>query len=309
MPDDFPRRIILEKSSTVRRRYQRSNKRFQFTPAQLAKIEREEKAIARAKDLREKEKHRLAKKKQKAEKEAKAREERKRLGLPDPNARKVPSSQPLLLNFFGGKSPARESPKEETPKEEPTKEAAAPEDSPKEESPKQESLPTDLIATTTKTDEHDGEDMETNSAGGDTEIDSDFDDLDEEMEKEFANLDDLRPLEESGTHNTNDNYKESLLLAQDDDEDEFSDCSAFDDEEILKEAEAVANMRSAQKPPTINDPPSNNPALLRPPNLPHKGTTSPIASLGDSFRDDTADYLENVFARGCGESFSELIGL
>ncbi|KAJ5684419.1 uncharacterized protein N7477_000764 [Penicillium maclennaniae] len=308
MPDDFPRRIILEKSSTVRRRYQRSNKRFQFTPTQLAKIEREEKAIARAKDLREKEKQRLAKKKQKAEKEAKAREERKRLGLPDPNARKVPSSQPLLLNFFGGKSPAREAPKEESPKEEPPKEAAPLEDSPKEESPKQESLPTDLTATTTKTGEHDGGDMETNSAGGDTEIDSDFDDLDEEMEKEFANLDDLRPLEESGTHNANDNCKESLLSAQDDD-DEFSDCSAFDDEEIMKEAEAVANMRSAQKPPTINESPSNNPALLQPPKLPHKGRASPIASLGDSFRDDTADYLENVFARGCGESFSELIGL
>lgn len=287
MPDDPPRRIILEKSSTVRRRYQRSNKRFQFTPAQLAKIEREEKANARAKDLREKEKHRLAKKKQKAEKEAKAREERKRLGLPDPNAPKVPSSQPLLLNFFGGKPTARESPKEETP-------------------------PTDLDPTTTETDEHDGGDVDTNSVGGDTEVDSDFDDLDEEMEKEFSNLDDSRPLEDPEIQDANDISKESLLSAQDDD-DEFSDCSAFDDEDILKEAEAVATMRSTHQQPTINTtintPPIENPALLQPPNIPHKSTATPIASLGESFRDDTADYLEEVFTRGCGESFSELIGL
>ncbi|KAJ5132166.1 hypothetical protein N7448_006324 [Penicillium atrosanguineum] len=281
MPDDLPRRIILEKSSTVRRRYQRSNKRFQFTPAQLAKIEREEKANRRAKDLREKEKQRHAKKKQKAEKEAKAREERKRLGLPDPNAPKVPSSQPLLSNFFGGKPPARESPKEDSP-------------------------PSDLDPTTTETDEHDG-DMEGNSTGGDTEIDSDFDDLDEEMEKEFSNLDGLCPLEEPGNHDANDTSKESLLSAQEDDE--FSDCSAFDDEDIMKEAEAIASMRSAHKPPTINSPPTNNPALLRPPNIPHKATATPIASLGDSFRDDTADYLEEVFTRGCGDSFSELVGL
>lgn len=299
MPDDLPRRIIFEKSSTVRRRYQRSNKRFQFTPAQLAKIEREEKAIARAKDLREKEKQRLAKKKQKAEKEAKAREERKRLGLPDPNARKVPLSQPLLLNFFGGRSPKEESPKEESPKEE----------SPKKESPEAKSPTTDLNPTATETDEHNGGDMETNSAGGDTEIDSEFDDLDEELEKEFSNLDDSRPLEEPGNHDTNDTCKESLLSAQDDDDDEFSDCSAFDDEDIMKEVEAVANMRSTHTPPTINHPSTNNPALLQPPNIPHKGTATPIASLGDSFRDDTADYLEDVFTRGCGESFSELIGL
>jgi hypothetical protein len=280
MPDDPPRRIILEKSSTVRRRYQRSNKRFQFTPAQLAKIEREEKANARAKDLREREKQRIAKKKQKAEKEAKAREERKRLGLPDPNAPKVPSSQPLLSNFLCRKPPAQETPQ------------SGPE------------------PTTTETDEHnDGGDTEANSAGGDTEVDSEFDDLDEEIEKEFSNLDDARPLGDSGIHDANDTSKESLLSARDDDE--FSDCSAFDDEDIMKEAEAVAATRSTHQPqlPAIINTPTTNPALLQPPNIPHKGTATTIASFGDSFRDDTADYLEEVFARGCGDSFGQLVGL
>ncbi|KAJ9224946.1 hypothetical protein DTO207G8_9198 [Paecilomyces variotii] len=107
---DKPRRI-LEKSKTVRRRYQRSNKRFQFTASQIERIEREEERERRAAKLREKEKKLREKKKKKAEREAKAREERKRLGLPDPNAPKVSSSQPLLVNFFGAKKslqPARE---------------------------------------------------------------------------------------------------------------------------------------------------------------------------------------------------------
>ncbi|KAL2004251.1 hypothetical protein VTN02DRAFT_4766 [Thermoascus thermophilus] len=105
MPEQ-PRRI-LEKSRTVRRRYQRSNQRFQFTEAQIKQIEREEERERRAQKLREKEKKRLANKKKKAEKEAKAREERRRLGLPDPNA-KIPASQQRLSNFFGMKKPPQE---------------------------------------------------------------------------------------------------------------------------------------------------------------------------------------------------------
>ncbi|OJJ51318.1 hypothetical protein ASPZODRAFT_360183 [Penicilliopsis zonata CBS 506.65] len=99
MPDQ-PRRIILEKSRTVRRRYQRSNKRFTFTASQLRRIEREEELENRAKKLREKENRRLENKKKRAEKDAKAREERKKLGLPDPEALRVPSSQPLLSKFL-----------------------------------------------------------------------------------------------------------------------------------------------------------------------------------------------------------------
>ncbi|KAL1981459.1 hypothetical protein VTN96DRAFT_2631 [Rasamsonia emersonii] len=97
MPD--PPRRILEKSRTVRRRYQRSNKRFQFTASQIERIEREEERERRAQKLREREKKRIANKKKKAEKEAREREERRRLGLPDPNV-KVPASQPRLLNFL-----------------------------------------------------------------------------------------------------------------------------------------------------------------------------------------------------------------
>ncbi|KAE8144318.1 hypothetical protein BDV25DRAFT_99175 [Aspergillus avenaceus] len=99
MPEP-PKRVVLEKSRTVRRRYQRSNKRLQFTASQIARIEREEERERRAQKLRNQEKRRIANKKKKAEKEAKAREERRRLGLPDPNVSTVPSSQPSLFNFL-----------------------------------------------------------------------------------------------------------------------------------------------------------------------------------------------------------------
>jgi hypothetical protein len=108
MPEK-PRRI-LEKSSTVRRRYQRRNNRLQFTASQIEKIEREEQREKRAKRLREQEEKRIAKKKEKIEKEAKEREERKRLGRADTNAPKLPDSQPQLLSFFGKKKEPQEQP-------------------------------------------------------------------------------------------------------------------------------------------------------------------------------------------------------
>jgi hypothetical protein len=98
MPE--PPRRILEKSRIVRRRYQRSNKRFQFTASQIERIERDQERERKAQKLREKEKRRAANKKTRADKEAKRKEERKRLGLPDPSVPKVPASQPLLLNFL-----------------------------------------------------------------------------------------------------------------------------------------------------------------------------------------------------------------
>ncbi|PWY91085.1 hypothetical protein BO70DRAFT_392743 [Aspergillus heteromorphus CBS 117.55] len=101
MPDSPPKRVILEKSRTVRRRYQRSNKRFQYTASQIARIEREQEREKRAQQLRERDKKRAANKKKKAEKEAQAREERRKLGLPDPNAPSVPASQPLLVSVNG----------------------------------------------------------------------------------------------------------------------------------------------------------------------------------------------------------------
>lgn len=115
MPDQ-PRRI-LEKSRTVRRKYQRSNKRFQFTASQIQQIEREEERERKAQQLRDREKKKIANKKKKAEKEAQEREERKRLGLPDPNGPKITASQPLMLNFFGKK---KEEDKEEDTEEEET---------------------------------------------------------------------------------------------------------------------------------------------------------------------------------------------
>ncbi|KAL2868034.1 uncharacterized protein BJX67DRAFT_352004 [Aspergillus lucknowensis] len=100
-------RVTYEKSRVVRRRYQRSNKRFQFTASEIARIEREQERKDQAEKLREKEKRRIQKKKKRAEKEAKAREERLRLGLPDPDAPKVPASQPLLFNFIKQAPPAK----------------------------------------------------------------------------------------------------------------------------------------------------------------------------------------------------------
>ncbi|KAH8700364.1 hypothetical protein BGW36DRAFT_374010 [Talaromyces proteolyticus] len=108
MPAHEAPRLILEKSKTVRRRYQRSNKRFQFTASQIQRIEREEERDRKAQQLRDREKRKLANKKKKAEKEAKEREERKRLGLPNPNATKISASQPLMLNFFGKKKETKE---------------------------------------------------------------------------------------------------------------------------------------------------------------------------------------------------------
>jgi hypothetical protein len=102
-----PRRI-LEKSRTVRRRYQRSNKRLEFTPSQIQRIEREEERERKAQQLRDREKKKLSNKKKKTEKEAKEREERRRLGIPDPNIIKIPASQPLLLNFFGAGNKAKQ---------------------------------------------------------------------------------------------------------------------------------------------------------------------------------------------------------
>jgi hypothetical protein len=187
----------------------------------LARIEREEKAIARAKELREKEKQRAARKKKKAEKEAKAREERRRLGLPDPDAPKVPSSQPLLLKFFDRKPPTQGLSHQESP--------------PSERSPMA------------------------------VETDQPYDSGDTGMGP-------LPPTED----------------------DEFSDCSIFNDEDVIKEADiatAVQLRHQTQLP------------------MPNQGIGSPTASSTDSFRDDTANYLEEVFAYGCDDSFAKLIGL
>ncbi|KAK2768415.1 hypothetical protein FQN54_000270 [Arachnomyces sp. PD_36] len=95
--------VTLEKSRTVRRRYQRRKQQVTFSKAELERLERAEERDRRAKKLQEQEKRRIANKKKRLEKEAIAREERKKSGFPDPNAM-VSSSQKLLVNFFGKKS-------------------------------------------------------------------------------------------------------------------------------------------------------------------------------------------------------------
>lgn len=347
MPDEPPRRIIIEKSSTVRRRYQRSNKRFKFSAEEIARIERELKAEKRAKELREKEDKRLAKKRKKAEKEARDREERKRSGLPDPNAPKVPSSQPLLSAFLAKRpapveetpaveppaddspgspdSPREDTPVEDTPAED-TPELHSPQPEPETE-PKPESDHASVspvedthsvllqashrspdapqpTTTETKTNGHENvANAEVESAAGDTEVDSDFDDWDEELEREMSNFQDAGVPEASKIPDAeHDTSKDTLqTMCTDRDDDEFSDCSAFD-EEIVKEAEAIEAKRLAQTTPDIKYVPA-----LHPPSSNHpKEIANTVASVGDSFRDEAADALEEYILKN--GSFSELAG-
>lgn len=322
MPDEKPRRIIIEKSSTVRRRYQRSNKRFKFSAEEIARIERELKAEKRAKELREKEDKRLAKKRKKAEKEARDREERKRLGLPDPNAPKVPSSQPLLSAFLAKRpAPVEEKPVIELPAEDSldsSSEGTPVEDTPAEDTPgqyppepghhspepehyfpnpKHDSEPEydhDLTIPITKQDDHDDiANADVESVAGDTEVDSDLDDWDEELERELSNFQDAGVAEDSRIQDAgHDNSKDTLqTMCTDRDDDEFSGWSAFDDAELLKKAAAIETNQPAQDTPEIKYLPPN--ILSDHP----KEIAAPITSVGDSFRDETADCLEEAWAQ------------
>ncbi|KAJ5997085.1 hypothetical protein N7522_008745 [Penicillium canescens] len=258
MPDE-PRRVILEKSKTVRRRYQRSNQRFKFTASQVERIDREEEREKKAKQLREREKKRIANKKRKAEQEARAREERKRRGIPDPNAR-VPSSQPLLSMFLGAKQPSPAPPKPET--------------------------------TTTETETElgsDGGDTEPDSADGDTEADSDaFDDLDEELENDLSELQgpDNSEIRDAGISGDSEGHGTGEDIHPVKDDDEFSDCSAFDDEDVLKEIEVITAtppVNDETKAPSI---PKQHSFLQAPP------VPALDSSFGDSFQFDASDFLE-----------------
>ncbi|KAJ5988745.1 hypothetical protein N7481_003955 [Penicillium waksmanii] len=366
MPDE-PRRIVIEKSSTVRRRYQRSNKQFRFTAAELKRIEREEELDRRAKSIREKEKKRVANKKKKDEQER----ERKRLGLPDPNARKVSSSQPLLSNFLGLARQPQPIP-EARPAQDTTgsgidsvagdteedsdgpddldeelenelsclQEALVPEnfddhaaviknDEPGAESENDPPRPPEAAASKEvdghgARDERSGNDVlclemavvpdEVNGLGanlGRDQADGDtdpFDDLDEELERELYCLQDAGIPEKNKLDIiTNDTSNETLALCYDDrDDDEFSDCSAFNDEDILKAAEAVIEPPSIQLGPR-DHPPSKPAIIVHPPsNDRPKPVINTIPTANDSFRDDTADYMEEVFERGTGDSFCEI---
>lgn len=281
-----PKRIIAEKSRTVRRRYQRSNKRFQFTPSQIARIERDEQRENRAKQLREKEKKRIANKKKKTQKETQDREERRRLRLPDPNAIPVPSSQPLLSKFLAKPKPKLSPAYTEQESE---------------------------LESTTKNDsgvqcEVDvGSDTEPDSLGspgslGSVEAEPDpFDMLDdedadaEEAQAEaktamFRNR--TAPIDSAKDDHVNDStgYNDHGHSdrqgpngdeeGDDDNCDEFSECSAFYDEDFMKEVETAAateNGGNTQKTPRTA--PRFSEQLAKP-------------ALEESFRDDTVDVLE-----------------
>ncbi|KAF7169489.1 hypothetical protein CNMCM6106_004374 [Aspergillus hiratsukae] len=239
MPDQ-PRRIILEKSKTVRRRYQRSNKRFQFTASQIERIEREEEREVRAKKLREKEKKRQADKKRKAEKEAKECEARRRLGLPDPHALPVPSSQPLLSRFLK-KPEAKPDTESETCEE---------------------------------------RELDSHSQGSiATEIDEsllsglDVDSFDDQT---------AAGVSEPGNHTTSNDGKDHVGRTQRDD-DEFSECSIFYDEDIIREVETIA---------TAQDTPGRPGEIDQATNEPGKSALKPALTIGESFQDDTAMLLE-----------------
>ncbi|CEL02778.1 hypothetical protein ASPCAL03941 [Aspergillus calidoustus] len=218
-------RVTFEKSRVVRRRYQRSNQRFQFTASQIARIDREEERKNNAEKLREKEKRRIKEKQKRAEKEAKAREERMRLGIPDPNARKVPASQPLLFNFIKKGPPAKP---------------------------------------TIEEDENDLGDESDDTAVASTVVPSDFDcdlELDDDtlgFEEEgiddlLMELEDPENSDQPVAGKSEGRQPEASWITKDDQEDEFSDCSF--DEEVLKETESIATKASAEQVPIVPRPP------------------------------------------------------
>lgn len=260
-----PKRIIIEKSKAVRRKYLRRNNTFRYTASQIARIDREEERERRAEQLREKEKNRVANKKKKAQKEAEEREERRRQGVPDPNTLRVPSSQPLLSNFLAKPKP--------TPPP-----VQVPEDDGKDEA------------------EDDGSntdpDTETDTPG--TVEEDSFDSL----ELDDAEAENLVAVEATGDLDAHDDdYGDGSTIYDDRDnnkdgikgkeDDEFSDCSAFYDEEFIREAESVAATTENKDQKLQQAPQHLSPAGK--------------ATLEESFRDDAADVLEE-FACGFDEN-------
>ncbi|KAL2803200.1 hypothetical protein BJX63DRAFT_412764 [Aspergillus granulosus] len=175
------------------------------------------------------EKRRLKQKKERAEKEAKAREERKRLGLPDPNAPKVPASQPLLNSFIKQKKTSPSKSRVET--------------------------------------RNDSGNESDNTIVGDTVEASDFDfdcDSDHNLDLGFGNdvlgfedegIDDLllelgdtvEPLEEKSESRG----AEGSWVTEATEGDEFSDCSFIFDEDIMNETEAAGKEISTKQIPAV----------------------------------------------------------
>lgn len=276
-----PKRIIIEKSRAVRRKYLRRNNTFQYTASQIARIDREEERERRAEQLREKEKRRVANKKKRAQKEAEEREERRRQGAPDPHVLRVPSSQPLLSNFLA------------KPKPTPT-----PTPSP---SPEQAQGPEDYAKDEARNDESDTDLNTEPDTPGTVE-----EDLFDSFELDDAEAENLIAVETTtgnpGAHDGNiegpttyNDHGSNKQDTKDKEEDEFSDCSAFYDEDFIREAElvTVTTENKDQKPQQTSQ------HLPVPAPAPASGKSA----LEESFRDDAADALEEF---ACG--FDETIG-
>ncbi|ODM18932.1 hypothetical protein SI65_05549 [Aspergillus cristatus] len=286
-------RIKGRKSKVDRRQPQRGGR---FTSAQLAWMDRDQERLHRA---REKERRRIANKKRQAEKEAKEREERRKQGIPDPHAMPVPSSQPLLSKFLvkPKTAPPLESPSVERP-------------------------------------EFGDDDFEGRSDSGDTEVCS-LDSYEAEIEAfdqrvladEIAAeregrqwmveltpaLDRIRKHGPTVDGRCNNIEKEEQDGPKDDDEDAFSECSAFYDENFIRKAETVA-IAQGQGPQKTSQsleaqPPQGQPAQpgvveayreakpAQPQPQPQPITRPPAKpAIEESFRDDTADFLEQF---GC----------
>lgn len=106
MPPQTPSsraRPILEKSTTVKRRYQRGNQRFTHTATQIRQIERSKELEKRAVKLAEKDKRRIANRKKKEDKDAKQRDQRRKAGLPEEPKVKITASQQRLSQFCRGR--------------------------------------------------------------------------------------------------------------------------------------------------------------------------------------------------------------
>lgn len=253
--------------------------------------------------VREKEKKRIANKKKQAEKEAKEREERRKQGIPDPHAMPVPSSQPLLSKFLAKPQSKSASPSVETP-------------------------------------EFEDDGFEGQSDGGDTEVCS-VDSYEAEIEAFDQRImaDEERrmmgnppvlirstaaDLIRSGIFgSTEDNGHDkpdegAHNGTKDDDEDAFSECSAFYDEDFIREAETTAQGQSGQQNKASQSPEGQSiqtaakPAVVEAhrgagtgataqPQSQHKAAQPiqqppPRLAIEESFRDDTADFLEQF---GC----------
>ncbi|EYE98064.1 uncharacterized protein EURHEDRAFT_448831 [Aspergillus ruber CBS 135680] len=88
------------------------------------------------------------------------------------------------------------------------------------------------------------------------------------------------PPHDEGTHNGN----------EDDDEDAFSECSAFYDEDFIREAETTAQGQIEQQKKALQSQEGQSIQTVAKPAPP------PRLAIEESFRDDTADFLEQF---GC----------